>query len=123
MSCSGNCGSCKSKPKKINIYGSYIKTDISAFLRPEPKPIADDTPLYSKCTCPDGLNVRRSACLPCIRSWVQAIHCFCKIEEEIEKYTEVSPITAERIRTCVEEKKNRDRFGKNEHKCNCEKSK
>ena len=110
MGCEGNCNDCSPKTTESCDpspgRGVPIKGDIAEYLKPLAGPPADSTPLDRLCHCTTH-KLKRSACLTCIRSFVNAV-CPCKVKKAIKEYKKVSVITVERLEICLEERRRRE---------------
>lgn len=107
--CSGNCNDCNDKKEKTPTTQSFPfrkEVDISEFLEPIPKPDQDDTPLDYPCRCEwESRNIKRYMCLPCIKTWVEAVPFETAMKEVDRLEKKGKKVAAERIRDVAEYRK------------------
>ena len=108
--CNGDCGSCSSKEGKKSTTNSSFPfrkdVDVSSFLKPIPKPEKDNTPLDYPCKCEwEGRNTKRYMCLPCIKTWVEAVSFEVAMGEVDRLEKKGKRVAADRVRECARDKK------------------
>ena len=102
----GNCGNCsdcdcESGPSRP------VRQEVDIFRAlhaKKPKARSDPTPLSSRCTCSNGMNVPRYMCVHCIRSWVESQEEDVVLDQ-IQAYKDIGKaIAVERLEAALKEK-------------------
>lgn len=100
--CNNNCSNCSNKEEKKAITSSFPfrkEVDVSEFLKPIPKPNQDDTPLDYPCKCEwENSKNKRYMCLPCIKTWVEAVSFEIAMEEADRLEKKGKKVAADRVR-------------------------